>query len=76
MKLKRIWLALQSQKNKSGFSPFVLRILPFALSLLFLSACATSPKMDWDEFMKEMATERNADGDTGIPVGPDKPAYA
>jgi len=84
MKLKRIWLALKLKKNRFIFplllednkhsSFFVLRILPFALSLLFLSACATSPKMNWDEFMKEMATERNADGDTGIPVGPDKPA--
>ncbi len=49
-------------------------LLFFALSFLFFTGCATTPEMDWDEFMQEMATERNAEGDTGIPIGPDKPA--
>ncbi len=84
MKFKRFFLMLQSQKNKFTFSYLlkfdffaslsILRILPLALSIIFLASCATTPEMDWDTFMKEMATERNAEGDTGIPVGPDKRA--
>jgi len=51
----------------------VLRILPLGLALLFLTACATSHDVDWNEFMRQMAVDNKADVDEDQP-GPDKPA--
>jgi protein involved in polysaccharide export with SLBB domain len=82
MKFKKVWLSLRSKQRKSenrtvsmmGIfrSSFVRNLPPLALSLLFLTACATSHDMDWDKFMKEMAVERKVEEDAF--AGPDKPA--
>lgn len=71
MNLKKPWLVSRFMKNSTA-----LRNTFFVLSLILFASCSTAPKINWDTFMKQMATEHDTDGKTGIPVGPDKPASA
>ncbi len=45
----------------------------FLLSALLLTGCATSHRIDWDAFMKELSTERDVVTDAKEATGPDAP---
>jgi len=50
----------------------LISVFPFLLSVLLLAGCATSRGIDWDAFMKELATERMVAEETDS-SGPDAP---
>jgi protein involved in polysaccharide export with SLBB domain len=79
MRLHKAAVCVRSPRIRRRLSlsmRFLLSAFSFQLSALVFVGCATSHRVDWDAFMKELSTERAVVAEASEPNSPDAPASA